>query len=167
MSGSNLDRDEAERYVDAFNSHRPSMYDELSIEEFPIGTPRVDYDGLVWAGKWTTRRKVKGERQIVMSDGKITVTFPNAVPRPGGFYAYREHFAPQYAEYAEPAEWVDDFSIKEEWHTGETPARAKVTLRIPNGNYPRVEAIGTSREHVEKALHDAAAQVKAERAGIA
>lgn len=60
-------------------------------------------------------------------------------------------------------ESVDSFDVHEIWHTGPTPPLAEVTYA--NGLYATVR--GTSKEHVEKSLHDTAARLKAEHTGIA
>lgn len=64
--------------------------------------------------------------------------------------------------------WRQEPSVYTTWVNGED-AKAVVTLSLPlpsNALYRGVTVQGTSREHVEKALYDAVAQIKAELAGI-
>lgn len=66
----------------------------------------------------------------------------------------------------DPRCWKESEKIDEIWHTGD-PANARVTVRSTERNYTRiVQVIGTSREHVEKVLHDTAAEMKAEALGL-
>lgn len=56
--------------------------------------------------------------------------------------------------------------VYEGWWAGAPLPRSEVYERIAEGDYPRVCVRGMSKEHVEKSLHDAVAQVKAEWAGL-
>lgn len=70
---------------------------------------------------------------------------------PDNYYAYREE------------EW-----FRKSWHMGTDPGPASVVkARVDSYGGLWVEVQGTSKDHVEKSLHDRAAQLKAEHAGIA
>jgi len=146
-----LDRDEAQAFVDAYNGTLERRWkfvsDEYTLEEWTIGAPRVEMDGPIWEGTW--------HRQRVEKPGQRS---------PG----YFEFFQP--VEYSD--EWTESFKVYEVWHVGPTPPKAEVTHS--SGPHPNSAAMGftaiargTSKEHVEKALQDTAAQMKAQHAGIA
>lgn len=156
-----LDRAEAEAFVEAYNA---ATYADLEIEEIEIGAPAAEYDGPVWFGTWTTRRKLKGEKQLVMVADGFTIVVPSAVPGRGSF-SYYETFGPSWRdlakvqpEYEEPPVWIDNFHYRQEWHTGNDPTSATVVPRaVPN----EVTVWGTSKDEVEALLRSTALQMKA------
>ena len=120
-----LDREEAERFIEAHNA----VDFDYSIEEWPIGVPAVEYDGPRWEAEWTPR-----------------------------FWLEDRHSPPLY----EPR-WIEEkLRVHSDWHTGSPLPKAAVTYN--NGHMVQVR--GSSKEHVEKVIQDAIAQVKAERAGL-
>lgn len=156
-----LDRDEADAFVAA--KRVTGAY--LEVEERELGAPDVAYDGPFWRVTWTTRRKLKGERQLILvtADGFTTV-IPSAVPGLGGYF-YREYFAgPSWAdlvspvEYEEPPVWIDQFSSRQDWTSGDHPGEAKLTAR----NRHEVTAHGISKDACEELVRANAIEVKAE-----
>jgi len=160
------DRTEAEAFVEAHAEH--THRDIYEIEEMRLGAPDVAYDGPVWLGTWTTRRKQKGEKQLVLvsEDGFVKVV-PSAVPS-GGSCRYQEYFTPpgwrdlaQPLEYEEPPVWIDNFYYRQEWHTGDDPGDAAVDTRADTSATVR----GTSKDAVEQLVQEVARQVKADLGG--
>lgn len=125
------DRAEAEVFIEAYN--QSGGFAEL--EEMPLGPPPVEYDGPIYVSTWTTRRKLRGEKQLVIvgADGLTTVA-PSAVPAgSAGSFQYYEMFAgPTWRDvatapdYEEPAVWIDNFHQRQEWHTGDKPPAAEI-----------------------------------------
>lgn len=62
-------------------------------------------------------------------------------------------------------ERFDDFSIHQQWWTGDALPDARVVRREMTG-VPRVEVIGQSRERVEELFWDTITQVRADLAGV-
>jgi hypothetical protein len=63
-------------------------------------------------------------------------------------------------------ERFDDFTIRQEWWTGDALPEAKVVRREIAG-VPKVEVVGLSREKVEELFWDTITQVRADLAGVA
>lgn len=158
-------RDEAEEFVRSYNA---ATYGGLEVEELVLGPPDVEYDGPVWVGTWTTRRKLKGERQLVfVSESGFVTVVPSAVSAGAGSYRYVEHFTgPGWRDLVEPVEleeppvWIDSFRYRQEWHTGDDPtpaARVNETHLVER----QIEVRGSSREAVEELLRATALEMKA------
>jgi hypothetical protein len=157
------DRAEAEAFVTAHNLTRSGQRD---IEEITVGAPEAEYDGPYWNGRWMSRRKLKGEQQLVLvaENGFVTVV-PSAVPIGTGTYRYQEFFtgpgwrdlahAPRYEE---PAVWIDSFDFWQGWRTGGTP-----TLKVDIQTDEQAIVSGLSKDDVEQLLRETALQVKARR----
>jgi hypothetical protein len=157
-------RSEAEAFVAAYNA--VETY-HLEVEEHPIGAPLVEYDGPVWTGTWSARRKLVGEKQLVLinAEGFATIV-PSATPTGAGTYRYQEHFAgwrdlAQPPEYAEPPVWIDSFRTSSGWHTGDKPPDAAIETRQPT----QVTVKGTSKDAVEALLRQVALEYKAALVG--
>lgn len=157
-----LDRAEADGFVDAYRA----TGGDLEVEEIVIGAPDAEYDGPVWFGSWSTRRKQVGERQLIVVTDGFTMLVPSAVPL--GSYGYQPWFdnrpfswrslaAP--IEYEEPPVWIDDFRYRQEWHTGVDPGRAVIHSRSKD----RVEVRGTSKDAVEQLIQETALHIKGEQ----
>lgn len=155
-------RAEAEAFVEAYNAVEIC---HLEIEEHPIGAPLVEYDGPVWTGTWSARRKLVGEKQLVLvnAEGFVTIV-PSAIPTGAGTYRYQEHFGgpgwrdlAQPPEYAEPPVWIDSFHTSSGWHCGDKPPDAAIDTRQPT----RVTVKGASKDAVEALLRQVALEQKA------
>lgn len=161
-------RAEAEAFVEAYNA---TSSGRLSVDEYPLGAPAAKFDGPVWVGQWRTRRKLKGEKQLVIVADGFTMVVPSATSYTpsdlqelrGGFTGprYSEYFAP--VEYEEPPVWIDTFDYQQQWHTGDTPPAAEVSFTNRMGSAwpgPNIVVRGTSREAVETLLRETALQIK-------
>lgn len=140
-SGSYSDYSVERVYLDRAEAERFCNYrDYYQIEEYPIGAGCAEYDGPGFRGWWTYRPIT----------GSLDAPFKSA------------------EWWTDSENWAENFCVQDIWHTGD-PAKAKVTVRdVEPVTYVRtVQVIGTSREHVEKSLRDAAAQMKAEALGVA
>lgn len=155
-----LDRAEAQAFIEA----KSSAGDFLEIEEMGFGAPDVAYDGPIWSVTWSTRRKLKDEKQLVLlhENGFVTV-MPNVV-QAGAGYRLTEYFAgPLWVglaapRYEDPPVWIDNFSSRQSWVSGDHPGEAEtVTL----SEY-QVTAQGTSKEACEALVRATALAVKAE-----
>jgi hypothetical protein len=67
--------------------------------------------------------------------------------------------------HTDEGERFDDFAIRQEWWTGDTPPEAEVVRRELAG-VPKVEVVGRSKEKVEEIFWDTVTQVRADLAGI-
>ena len=156
-----LDRAEADEFVDAYRA----TGGDLEVDEIVIGAPDVEYDGPVWVGMWTTRRKQVGEKQLVIVTDGFTMVIPSAVPAKG--YSIEDLFALKTGpgwrslaaplEYEEPPVWIDSLRFRQDWHTGYDPGRA--LIHNQSKNY--LEVHGTSKDAVEQLLRETALQMKA------
>lgn len=151
------DRAEAEAFIEAYN--QSGGFAEL--EEMPMGAPPSEYDGPIYISTWTTRRKLNGEKQLVVvgADGLTTVV-PSAVPvGSAGNFRYYEMFAgPSWRDivttpdYEEPAVWIDNFYTRQEWHTGDNPPVAEVVTQASEVVVVR----GSDKDAVERLCRDLA-----------
>lgn len=151
-----LDRAAAEAFVAAYNATDADGY--LEIEEKEIGAPAEVYDGPIWSVTWSPRRKLRGEKQLLLVGDGFTIVVPSAVPNGTG-YSFQEYFAPRPpVEYEDPPVWIDRFFSTQDWESGEHPGEAKLTNRTRH----EVTARGTSKESCEALVRAHAVEVKAE-----
>ncbi len=154
------DKAEADAFVEAFNHTRGGWYE---VEEHHLGAPNVPFDGPVWHASWTTRRKLKSERQLALRlDNGFTMVVPSAVPSGAG-YRYQEFFTGNWGlnqpELEEPPVWIDSFHEPwQEWHEGDPVPEAEVKSIEEH----RVIVRGTSKTAVEQLLRSTAQAVKVE-----
>lgn len=152
-----LDRAEAEAFVAA---NQAAGTDYLDIEEMPIGAPNAQFDGPVYKTQWITRRKLAGEKQLVLvGENGFTTVVPSAIPTGAGTYRYHEMFAPgpswhdlAQPEYEEPAVWIDSFYTTAEWHTGDMPPAAELVTREEH----RVVVRGHDKDAVDRLCREVA-----------
>lgn len=160
-----LDREEAQAFVTAYNA--TGGY--LEVEEIRVGAPDVEYDGPLWIGEWSTRRKQVGERQLVIVTDGFAMVIPSAVPAKG--YSIEDVFALKASgpgwralaglrpEYEEPPVWIDSFRYTQTWHTGDHPILAGIYQATDN----HLEVRGTSKYAVEQLLRETALRMKGDR----
>lgn len=155
-----LDRDKAEAFVAAYNATSSGF---VEIEERQLGGPDVAYDGPIWSVTWTTRRKLRGEKQLILvrADGFTTVV-PNAVP--SNPYSYQEYFGGLRwkdiadPDYEIPPIWIDSFYVHQNWLSGDHPGDAEIGSRYSHS----VEVHGTSKEACEELVRSTAIEIKNE-----
>ena len=136
-----LDKEEAEQYVAAANLANPRYFDVFMVEEYQVGAPPGEMDGPIWEGRWGRNPDSEEYRKLYGSWPDPRLLNPMLGP------------------------YQESLTIEQVWHTGDIPPKAEVTGHEV-GVYSHVTVRGTSKDHVEKALHDNVAQARAEIYGI-